>query len=309
MHASTMGSAVDHKAPAGWPPTILLLVGAAAGIALAAAGIVGGRGASGGLGPGVVARVNGEAISADEYERLLAAIASDRKQPLDADTRRRVLDRIIDEELLLQRALELGFARADRRIRGELTRAVIESVLAEAEAEEPGEQELRRLYESEPGLFGGEPRLRVRQMFWRVRNGSEESAARKKAEEARRRVTAGEPFEVVAERLAERPVAPIPDALLPPAKLRDYLGPSVTRAVLSLRPGQVSAPVRSGFGYHVVQLIERRESRPPPFEEVRDVVRAEWVRRRGEDALRAYLADLRDRARIEVRSGLFEEGR
>jgi parvulin-like peptidyl-prolyl isomerase len=100
--------------------------------------------------------------------------------------------------------------------------------------------------------------------------------------------------------LGDEEVSPIPDTLLPPAKLREYVGPTALRAVMELAPGAISAPVRSGMGLHVFQLIEREEARVPPFEAVAEQVQAEWVRRAGDRALRGYLDDLREDARVET---------
>ena len=99
-------------------------------------------------------------------------------------------------------------------------------------------------------------------------------------------------------------LAPLPDVLLPPAKLLDYLGPTALRTALALEPGAVSDPVRSATGYHVLQVVEREAEWVPPREEIGDEVVAEYRRRRGERALRAYLDGLRARADVEIAPSL-----
>jgi parvulin-like peptidyl-prolyl isomerase len=64
----------------------------------------------------------------------------------------------------------------------------------------------------------------------------------------------------------------------------------------------VSEPVRSGAGFHVLQVLERQADAAPPLEQIAEQVLAEYRRRAGEHALRAYLDELRSRADIEVRS-------
>lgn len=44
-------------------------------------------------------------------------------------------------------------------------------------------------------------------------------------------------------------------------------------AVFALRPGEVSGPVKSQFGFHIIKLEERRPAGVRPFEQVRDMVR------------------------------------
>ena len=92
----------------------------------------------------------------------------------------------------------------------------------------------------------------------------------------------------------------MPDTLLPPAKLLDYLGPTALHTALSLGIGEVSEPVRSGQGVHVLWLVEREETVARPLAEVRSEVASELARRRDEEALRGYLDRLRAAARIRV---------
>lgn len=78
------------------------------------------------------------------------------------------------------------------------------------------------------------------------------------------------------------------------------MGPTALRAAMGLEPGAVSEPVRSGTGFHLLQLLEAEAPAAPPFEEIEPQVRAEWVRRQGDRALRRYLDELRERADLVV---------
>jgi hypothetical protein len=255
---------------------VLLVLGMAAGAVIAASGLATRDDRA--LPRDLVALVNGQPIRADEFERLLAALDGDRRDGLGEDDRRHVLDRLIDEELLLQRGLELGLVRRDRRLRAGLTGAVIASVVAEpAEHAAPREAELRAFYEANSDTA--------------IRGDAASSLDR--AAEAARRWKGGEEYAALAAALGDPPLAPLPEAPLPVSKLRDYLGPTVARAVLGLAPGEISEPIRSGGGFHVVQVVERESDSTPPFEEVRAQVSEEFRRRGDERAVRAYLDDLR----------------
>ena len=100
--------------------------------------------------------------------------------------------------------------------------------------------------------------------------------------------------------LGDPEVAPLPDALLPPAKLREYLGPTAARTVMELDVGAVSDPVRTAAGFRVLEVLEREPTRIPPLAEIEELVRTEVRRRRGDEALRAYLDQLRGRAETRV---------
>ena len=281
-------------------PLAWLAAGAAAGVALAGWGLLGSDARSAALPDGAVASVNGTLLYAEDYQRLVEGVESDTREPAGPELRRRVLDRMIEEELLVQRGVELGLVESDRRVRADITQAMIQSIVVESEDEQPEPEELRRFYEEEAGFFTQPGRVRAAQVFFRVRTPGDEAALLARATEAQRRLLAGEPVERVRSELGDEEVSPIPDTLLPPAKLREYVGPTALRAVMELAPGATSAPVRSGMGMHVFQVIEREQARVPPFEEIAAHVEAEWVRRAGDRALRAYLDDLRAEAQVKT---------
>ena len=246
----------------------LLVAGLAAGAALAAAGLKGGP-ATPQLPPNAVARVNQQLILRDAWLRAVAAVASERRAPLTEADQRRILDRLIDEELLVQHGVALGLVEHDARLRSTLVSEVMLAATRGA-AETPDEAALRRFYDEHRAFFAPTGRLRVQ--AWRL-----------DANGARR------PFEPA-----------VPDALLPVAKLQAYLGPALTQAALALPPGQASATLPSESGPVVLQVLQAQAGAAPPFEQVRDQVRVEARRRADEDAVRALLAELRTRNRVVI---------
>lgn len=279
-------------------PLVMLGLGAFLGVALAAWGLVSTDPTLGALPDTAVARVNGTLLSSEDYERLVAGLESDTRQAVSDEMRQRVLDRMIDEELLVQRGMELGLVESDRRVRANITSAMIRMVVIDAEDRPTEEEELRAFYEEEAPFFTRPGRLRVRQVFFRVRRGEDDATGRARAEVARTAWIGGASLVEVRKAHGDSEVSIVPDALLPPAKLREYVGPTALRAVMGMTKGEISQPVRSGTGYHVFLLVDREEERIPPYKEISQLVRKEWVRRAGDRALRSYLDDLRARAEV-----------
>jgi len=288
------GEAARSEARARW----LLLLGALAGLGMAAASLLA-SGGSGRLPDDAVARVNETLIRTDEYARLLAALESDRRTPLSDEDRLRVLDRLIEEELLVQHALALGLARSDRRVRADLVSAVLGSLAAAGDGVEPDEGEIEAFYAENRDFFAGPGRLWVRQVFVAV-DGAGDEAAAARAARASERLRAGESIDRVRDELGSPEVAPLPDTPLPPAKLREYLGPTALLAALDLAPGATSDPIRSAQGYHVLSLVERAPGGAPPLEEIVPQVRAELRRRSDDRLLRERLDQLRAAADVVV---------
>jgi len=250
---------------------------------------------------GAVALVNGYAIAADLYARVLGGLAAERQpEGLTQADRQRVLDRMIDEELLVQRGIELGLARTDQVLRRQIVNALTANLTTEADERIPDDSELRRFYAEHNALFARTDRLAFSQVFVRVPSASQDDDRRQQAGQIARRLRDREAFDVVNQELGDEPVLHLPDGPLPPEKIQEYLGPTVAQALLTLTPGEVSVPVRSGTGYHVLVLHERQLGTVPPFETIRDTVLAQYRRVAGEKAVAAYITDLRKRARIQT---------
>ena len=84
--------------------------------------------------PGVAARVNGHPIDADSVNRTVAGMDA-RMRRSETAARHDVLSRMIDEELLVQHALDSGAAQTNPEVRAALVHSAITRVNSEAAAE------------------------------------------------------------------------------------------------------------------------------------------------------------------------------
>ena len=280
----------------------LLLAGAALGLALSAWGLLEDSGERHVLSAETAAVVGDRVIRRVDYERMLAGVEQDRRGPIDDTTRRRVLERMIDEELLVQKALALGLAAADRRVRGELVSGLVDSVVSEADADAPTAAEIEEHFQGSAAFFARPGRLRVETLFFSPRS---DGSARARADSARARLMAGEDSDGVEQELADRQLAEAPDALLPLAKLRDYLGPTLAEALASLEVGNWSKPIEAGEGIWLVRIREHEAQTTPPLAEVEPLVRQDLIRRRGDEALGRYLDSLREEIHVERNKTVF----
>ena len=76
--------------------------------------------------------------------------------------------------------------------------------------------------------------------------------------------------------------------------------PEFEQIMNSLRPGELSQPIVSRFGAHLIQVQERREVRMTEREQ-RETVRSLVSERKAADALQNWIQDLRSRAYVEYR--------
>jgi hypothetical protein len=276
---------------------VLLTLGATAGLILAASGLVESWSPSSGSLPATaIARVGERVIPQERYMELVSDLAADKRTPLNVDDRLFALDRLIDEELLIMRGIELGLHESAPEIRKAIAATVIAQIAAEAEATMPDEAILRRFYETNSQYFTTTARYRLQ--WWRVPGSGADSE--RKAATAYEQLSKNMPTEAVMRSTGLQTEALLPDQMLPLSKLSDYLGPGLAQQATELEPGEFSRPIAAGGSFHILYLLARQEGVLPAFEQVRLMVEAEYLRRSGDEALRQYLAWLRERTEIIV---------
>ncbi|HKF99583.1 MAG TPA: peptidylprolyl isomerase [Xanthobacteraceae bacterium] len=76
---------------------------------------------------------------------------------------------------------------------------------------------------------------------------------------------------------------------------KDQMVPEFSEAALKLDKGQLSDPVKTQFGWHVIKVEDKRDRPVPPFEQVKDQIETYVVRKAQADVI----AKLRQGAKIE----------
>ena len=275
-----------------------LLLGAASGLLLAASGLVQSGSRSGGpLPEHIIARVGDRLIPEEKYRQLLSDLAAEKRAPLQTADRQFVMDRLIDEELLVMRGTELGLDKSAPEIRKALAANVIAQVAAEAEAAAPDEAALHQLYASDAEYFTSTGRYRLH--WWRLPGSGPEAG--QQAQSAWEQLSKNIPLEAVSRATGLQPELMLPDQMLPLTKLADYLGPVLAQQVPQLETGAYSKPIAADGNFNILYLAARQAGTLPAFEQIRPMVEAEYLRREGDRALREYLDWLRHRTHIVVR--------
>ncbi len=68
-------------------------------------------------------------------------------------------------------------------------------------------------------------------------------------------------------------------------------------AVFAMNKGDVSkTPVKTQFGYHIIKVVDKRKQAPPPFDQVKDRIKAQL----NDEQARAILDGLRKQSKVEI---------
>lgn len=299
---------------------VLVLAGTAAAIAVT-------RGMQ--RGTGVAALVNGEVVYARDLEREVVALAKQYNIDLNsADGRRQrpeidkiVLDQIIEQRLILQEARRLGVEATDQQLEGAigeirnnfaspaefamalaqrgLTEAdlrarlrasvTIQNLQAKVSTATVGEAEIAAYFAANRAQYDRSEQVRVRHILLETEPEARFVLAR---------LNRGERFQDLARQLSKDPGSKEQGGDLGFVS-KGQLVPEFEQAAFALqRPGQISPVVKTDYGYHIIQFIERRPAEPARFEQVRDRIRRELLSKKQEAGFQVWVKQLRAKARI-----------
>jgi peptidyl-prolyl cis-trans isomerase D len=155
-----------------------------------------------------------------------------------------------------------------------------------APKETPSEDDLRQLYESEIDRFTQPERRNVRHILITVdpnADAAKAEAAKARIIAIRKRIESGADFAEVAKEVSEDPGSAAQGGDLGFIE-KGLMDPAFDQAAFALKQGQLSEPVRTRFGYHLIEVTKIDPVKVKPFAEVKDQLLAQAKKRQLEGA-------------------------
>lgn len=126
------------------------------------------------------------------------------------------------------------------------------------------------------------------------------SEKQKTAEAIADRVKKGEAFDKLASELSEDPSAKQNAGDLD-FFVREQMVPEFSTAAFSMKKGEISAPVRSQFGFHIINVTDRKDAEKMTLESVKPQLLAFLSRRKHDEQVQTLLNEIREKAQVEVK--------
>jgi parvulin-like peptidyl-prolyl isomerase len=247
---------------------------------------------------GAIAKVNERHIDRAEFASAYQALLSDKSKAPTQGDKKLVLARLIEEELLVQRGLEIGLLDGDAAVRKAVAMAVIEFVLAQEGSDAMSESSLRAYYNKNKQRFAPASRLQVAQIFVPYGETPDDAEVIKRLDDIRVALRRGDDFAATEAALGTEILPPLPRVMLTPTKMTDYIGPDLTAAAAQLPQGSISDALAGPTGWHFLKIIRNQPGTAPAFDDIRGQI-IDALRRENDDtALRDYLDWLHSRADI-----------
>ncbi len=166
-----------------------------------------------------------------------------------------------------------------------------------------GEKELRDFYQKHIDRYRVNESYRISHILFPIpKDTSLEQGReiRKRSQKVLERIKGGEDFGEMALRYSEDPSSRKDRGDMGYFK-RGELLPALEREALRLQVGEVSGVIRTEFGFHIIKLLDRKGNEPPPFEEVKEKVQADYYASEMEKAYLQFLSKLKEKSIIEIK--------
>jgi hypothetical protein len=244
---------------------VLMACGALLGLLLAGYALFTARGTSTLIVPAEdVALVNQQPISRSDYIAQLQSIYGVDLHHATAAQRQKVLNDMIREELFVQRGKELDVASTDPEVRSALVNAVEVEVAEDALTSRPTEAALRAYYEAHRMRYANEGIMTVHDFVFPV-------GERGDVPSAINALRAGPLSPELIARIRARESGKAGDEeFYFAAKI--HLGDQLFEAARLLADGEVSEPIETADGIHVLYMSENKKPVPFDFADARDQV-------------------------------------
>jgi len=288
-----------------------------------------------------VAKVNGHSIGKKVFEeavqRTLVRYQS-QGQPLppgiEQRIRQSVLRRMIDDEIVNQKAKEIGIKISDQELNAkfdehkkkfrtdqafqdylnrsknteadlkeDMRSSLLRDMVVEklAGAVEVTDDQIKKYYDESIDRFKDREQVKASRILVQVAANApakDKKAAQGKIADLRRQATkAGANFEDLAKKSSQGPEASRGGDLGWMTKER--MPPAWDAAVFGLKPNDISKPIETQLGYEIVKVFETKPERVRPLTEVQDMIRNSLLARERNEKRRDVLRDLKASAKVE----------
>lgn len=242
----------------------------------------------------VVATVNGTDITNGLLDKVMEQVPATQGAPASKDMKREVLEKIIDLELVAQAAVKDGMDKDPDFVTGlemfkkqqlfaiYLNKEVVQKIKVTPE-------EVTAYYDKNQDQYKTGEEVTASHILV----DSEEKAAAVK-----KRIDGGEDFAEVAKAESSCPSASRGGDLGSFGK--GTMVPEFEQAAFALKVGEVSGPVKTQFGYHIIKITGQKAAGVQPLDGVKDKIEKTLLQENQQKAYEDLLAKMRGEAKINV---------
>lgn len=218
----------------------------------------------------VVALVGDEQITIEEVHEFVDGIPQLQEVPFE-QVYPKMLDLLINNKVVMQGAADMGILEhpeIQKVIKITRDQIITQAYLSQLLDRSVTQQDLQELYDEQVKAFQPQDEIRARHILL---------ATEEQARDTLIQLQAGADFASLANQKSL-------DKNAPDGELgyftKDMMIPEFAEAVFAMQKGELSKPVRTAFGWHIIQVEDRRQTQPPSFESQKDQLRQAAMERK-----------------------------
>jgi peptidyl-prolyl cis-trans isomerase C len=236
----------------------------------------------------VVARVNGKTITEADLKLADAEIGGDLGSLPEATKRRVLVEYLIEHTLFADAAEQQKLAQGqvyDERMQYWRRRALRDTFFDVKVRDAVTDAEAKKFYDAQVAQLKPQEEVHARHILVESKD---------KAVEIFEKIAHGAEFKQMAKEFSKDPGTKDDGGDLG-FFTRGQMVPQFEEAAFKLKAGDVSQPVETQFGWHLIRVDERRDRKPPQFDDVKERIILSMVHKKAQDTV----TDLRNKAKVE----------
>lgn len=253
-----------------------------------------------------IAKVNDQYINEDQFLKYAVTLGADFKADKDQELINLVLERMIEEELLVQRAIELKLHQQDIQVRKVLIEQIIEFIL-QLNNSNPSDDILQNYFKDNIGRYKSEVEFKIDAIF--IKSQSQDSAMlgsdydlqlhQDKLDTIQNYINTND-FKSAKKLFSNSQFLPIPEQLMKYKDCVKYLGPSNCKNIKEMSSGSISEPIFYNNGFYILQMNELKQTQinETNFSDFKEQVLFDYKNYQDDQSFLEYIDFLKSRASI-----------
>ncbi len=250
----------------------------------------------------IVAEIGSEKITLTQFKAELDKLPPNLKQMAsDKKIQKEFLEQLATSRLLYQEGVKQGITK-DPAIKSQIDEATRKIVLAallqreiESRIKAPTPEAVDQYYQTHPDEFQQEKQVQAQHILVK-----DEAEANKVAEEIKK----GGDFATLAREKSSCPSAAQGGDL--GFFTRNRMVKEFADAAFALKKGEISPPIKTKFGYHIIKVVEIKEASPRPLDEVRTTIENKLTQEQKNQVFKEYVDGLKKSQKIVLHPDVIE---
>jgi peptidyl-prolyl cis-trans isomerase C len=244
----------------------------------------------------VLAKVGTASISQGDFYNDLKSLPDYARQMFEGENgKEKFLDEIVKKEILYQQALKEGLDKDPKFSKKleDFKKLTLVSELLEKEImakAKVSDSDVKDYYSKHKQDFATTSQIKASHILVKTQAEAEKVLARLKK---------GEKFEAVAKEVSiDKPSAANGGEL--GYFSRGQMVPEFERAAVGLKAGEISNPVKTPFGFHIIKVTDKKTGPVIEFDKVKDIISQRLSGEKQKEAFDNYLTELKKNFKVEI---------